>query len=132
MNRRERVLVASRILVAVAHVEMIDAEEIFTATRRHPIVHARMVACWLLREITGCSYPMIGALLVVDHTTAMHACKRVSTELQTYGPLADLATSALDFLTAEQRARMRLRKESSWPNDSESTSCATTPVASAG
>lgn len=40
------------------------------------VTNARMVACWLLRQV-GKSYPEIGRAVCRDHTTAMHACRAV-------------------------------------------------------
>lgn len=40
---------------------------------------ARMLSCWLLRE-HGLSYPEIGRLLCVHHTTAMHAVRAINAD----------------------------------------------------
>ncbi len=54
-----------------------------------PIVRARFVAAWMLRELCGLSYPQIGqALGGRDHTTAMNACYRIRDSIHDDRPLA--------------------------------------------
>lgn len=38
---------------------------------------ARMMACWLLREV-GKSYPEIGRMVGRDHSTVMYACRTIA------------------------------------------------------
>lgn len=46
--------------------------------KQRSVSHPRMVAMWLCRELTSASFPEIGARLGgKDHSTVMHACKRV-------------------------------------------------------
>jgi len=47
--------------------------------RRHAsLAWARHVAAYMVRGLTGASLPEIGALLHRDHTTIMHATRRVA------------------------------------------------------
>ena len=41
-------------------------------------VRARHVAMWLVRELLSLSYPEIGRIFSRHHTSAIHACSRVS------------------------------------------------------
>lgn len=45
-------------------------------SRIQRIAHARQRVCHILRQ-QGLSYPNIGMLLGIDHTTAIHACRAV-------------------------------------------------------
>jgi chromosomal replication initiator protein len=46
--------------------------------KQRSVSHPRMVAMWLCRELTSASFPEIGARLGgKDHSTVMHACKRI-------------------------------------------------------
>jgi chromosomal replication initiator protein len=61
----------------------IDADEIRGTSRKAPIAHARHVAVYLTREITGDSWKHIGTLFGDrDHTSMMHAHQKIS-ELMT-------------------------------------------------
>ena len=46
---------------------------------------ARQVAMHLIRKLTNLSYPDIGKEFGKDHTTVIHACKKVNAMLQTPG-----------------------------------------------
>jgi len=52
-------------------------------TREQEIVKARDLIVYLLREYGDLSYPAIGRLLGGrDHTTVMHACEKITKEIQ--------------------------------------------------
>jgi len=56
----------------------IDVEEIRGISRKAPIAHARHVAVYMTREITGDSWKHIGALFGNrDHTSMMHGYKKI-------------------------------------------------------
>ncbi len=60
----------------------ISEEEIKGISRRAPIVHARHVAVWLMREITGDSWKHIGTLFGDrDHTSMMHAYHKITEQM---------------------------------------------------
>lgn len=67
---------ASFILTAVTEATSIDVSEIVGPSRDRDVAEARMVACWVMRQ-QGMSYSAIGRTLHRDHTTAMHAVRRV-------------------------------------------------------
>lgn len=57
----------------------IPTEEIKGVSRKAPIVHARHVAVYVTREITGDSWKHIGTLFGDrDHTSMMHAYQKIS------------------------------------------------------
>lgn len=60
----------------------VPAEDIPGARRVRPVVQARSVVCWLLRE-GGLSYPEIAhAVRLGDHTSALHGVRRVAASAQ--------------------------------------------------
>ena len=63
------------VAVTAAHFAVSPAQ-VTGSERGRDVVRARMVAAWLLRQ-DGRSYPEIGRALGKDHTTVMHAVKRV-------------------------------------------------------
>jgi len=53
-------------------------EEITGKSRRRPLVTARQVAMYVVRELTELSYPAIGREFGDrDHTTVMHAVSKI-------------------------------------------------------
>lgn len=62
----------------------ISMEEILGKSRERRLAFPRQVAMYLLRHEAKCSYPSIGSQIGGrDHTTAMHACDKISTLLKT-------------------------------------------------
>jgi hypothetical protein len=57
----------------VARCYRTSVKEMLSATRAQPATRARQVAMRLIRELTGSSYPEIGARFGRDHSTVMHA-----------------------------------------------------------
>lgn len=74
------------VLNQVSALTDIPPDVIMSASKRRPIAHARMLAMYLLREmkrdngIPHYSYPAIGRAFGKDHTTAMHACRKIRVE----------------------------------------------------
>jgi chromosomal replication initiator protein len=69
----------SMIIDAVAKHLRISPEEIKGTSRKAPIVHARHVAVYITREITGDSWKHIGTLFGDrDHTSMMHAYQKIN------------------------------------------------------
>jgi len=61
----------------------IPADEIKGTSRKAPIVHARHVAVYITREITGDSWKHIGGLFGDrDHTSMMHGYQKISEMMQ--------------------------------------------------
>ncbi len=68
--------------VVVAHYEL-NLEQLLGKSRERRFAFPRQIAMYLLREETKCSFPAIGTHLGGrDHTTAMHACNKISGLLQ--------------------------------------------------
>jgi chromosomal replication initiator protein len=57
---------------------------IYKKTRKREVVRARQVVMYLLREDFNVSYPLIGQKLGgKDHTTVIHSCLKIKTDLKT-------------------------------------------------
>ena len=65
--------------------------DIISKKRKQEIALARQVAMYLMRELTESSYPKIGdSFGGRDHTTVMHSCKKIETQMKVN---IELATS---------------------------------------
>jgi chromosomal replication initiation ATPase DnaA len=67
----------TRLLKAVSRHYDIDEAAIRSARRRPDLVLARQVLCHLARRLTPLSCPQIGAALRRDHTTVIHADRKI-------------------------------------------------------
>ncbi len=70
-------------------------EEICGKSRRRPLVAARQIAMYVVRELTDLSYPAIARDFGGrDHTTVIHACEKIRNQLserrQTYDQVTEL------------------------------------------
>ncbi len=58
-------------------------EEITSKSRQRPLVTARQVGMYVVRELTDLSYPNIGRVFGDrDHTTVMHAVEKIGALMQ--------------------------------------------------
>jgi chromosomal replication initiator protein len=74
----------------------VSEDELTGKSRAQAIATARQIAMFLCRDMTNLSLPKIGQLFGRDHTTVMHACKKI-TELMKerrsiYNQVNDLTT----------------------------------------
>jgi chromosomal replication initiator protein len=67
-----------RIVARVAAAFGVSAKELFGPSRRRTVLLARQVAMALAREVDGLSLPRIGAAFGRDHTTVLHAVRKVA------------------------------------------------------
>ena len=56
----------------------VTIEQMCSSERSHNVVEARQIAMYLCRELTDLSLPKIGQAFGRDHTTVMHANKKIS------------------------------------------------------
>jgi chromosomal replication initiation ATPase DnaA len=70
---------AAELIQAAADLYGTTAEDVRAGSSERPAVRARMIACWMLRE-TGKSFPEIGRVLGLHHTSVMHACKVIAAD----------------------------------------------------
>lgn len=59
----------------------LSAAELMGPSRLRGVLRARQVAMYLARELTGLSYPRLAAAFGRDHTTVLHACRKVEAEM---------------------------------------------------
>lgn len=71
----------SAIVERVAAAFGISTKELLGASRLRGVMRPRQVAMYLARELTGLSLPRLGAAFGRDHTTVLHACRKVEAEL---------------------------------------------------
>lgn len=70
-----------KIIITVAKSYNLSVKEIKMRTRRSEITKPRQVAIYLLRDLVGLSFPSIGRIFDLDHTTVMYASEKISDEL---------------------------------------------------
>lgn len=71
----------SRIVERVAAAFGVSEKELLGASRLRGVLKPRQVAMYLARELTGLSLPRLGAAFGRDHTTVLHACRKVESEI---------------------------------------------------
>ena len=68
---------------AVSEFYDIEEKELIEHSRRKEIVKPRQIAMYLMREEMKSSFPFIGEKLgKKDHTTVIHACKKIVQDLK--------------------------------------------------
>jgi len=78
-----KVMSARKIIKTVAEFYDLKEKDLISSSRKKEIVKPRQVAMYLLREEIKGSFPFIGRKLGgKDHTTAIHACEKISKDLE--------------------------------------------------
>ncbi|MFH1620495.1 MAG: chromosomal replication initiator protein DnaA [Patescibacteria group bacterium] len=78
-NIPKRTLTPRRLIEAVISYYDITYDEMLGKSREKRLAYPRQIAMYLLREEAKCSYPAIGNHLGGrDHTTALHACNKIT------------------------------------------------------
>ncbi len=73
---------AERIITLTGEMFDFEVEQITGGSRRRPLVDARQVAMYVTRNMTELSFPDIGkAFGNRDHTTVMHACRKIEARM---------------------------------------------------
>jgi chromosomal replication initiator protein len=57
----------------------LSRDAILSLNRERKVARPRQIAMALAREVTGLSLPRIGRHFARDHTTILHACRRIAT-----------------------------------------------------
>jgi len=82
--RPQRTVSVKDLVERVARYYDIDDAVIYEKTRKKEVVKPRQVIMYLMREDFGVSFPSIGQKLGGrDHTTVIHSCEKVRTDLTT-------------------------------------------------
>ena len=78
-----KVVTPKTIIQVVSEFYDLKLDEILSPKRDKRLAHPRQIIMFLMREEIKCSFPAIGAELGGrDHTTAMHACKKIKTDVE--------------------------------------------------
>lgn len=73
----------AEVLDAVSRCSGIDRETLIAPGKRRPVVRARHLVMYLIRELCPrTSLPAIGFLLNRDHTTVLYGCRRAEALLR--------------------------------------------------
>ena len=79
-----------KIMKAVSEFYDVSEKELIDHSRRKEVVRPRQITMYLLREDLKSSFPFIGEKLgKKDHTTVIHACKKITKELKDNPSLDD-------------------------------------------
>jgi chromosomal replication initiator protein len=78
----------STIVKRVAAAFRVSEKELLGESRLRSVLRPRQIAMYLARELTGLSLPRIGAAFDRDHTTVLHACRKVEEEIADDATLA--------------------------------------------
>ena len=79
----QRIVTPKHIIQITAEFYDIRIEEILSSKRDKRLAYPRQIVMYLMREELKTSYPAIGTELGGrDHTTAMHACKKIEKEME--------------------------------------------------
>jgi chromosomal replication initiator protein len=81
--RRRAAPTIEDVKAAVARHYQLSVEQLESPTRTTQVAWPRQVAIHLARDLTGASLPAIGEAFHRNHSTVVHACKRVSERCQT-------------------------------------------------
>lgn len=89
----KKMVAAKDVIKIIADFYNISEESIYEKTRKKEIVKPRQLIMYILREDFNVSYPSIGQKLGGrDHTTVMHSCDKIKTDLKTDQILAEEIT----------------------------------------
>ena len=76
-----------RVIALVAENFQVTPEDVKSRRRDKKTVLARQVAMYLIKQQNGCSLAQIGLEFGRDHSTVIHACEKIATELRHNGYL---------------------------------------------
>ena len=96
-SQQEYEINAATILTTTAAAFGVNIDELKGTSRKRPIVVARQVAMYVIRELTDLSYPAIGkAFGDKDHTTVMHSVEKIeslmSSDREIYNQVSEILT----------------------------------------
>lgn len=97
-----------KILEVVADFYHISIGDLKGRSRMKDIAQARQVASYLLRDINDLSYPAIGKLTGKDHTTAIHAYNKITSEISKNPKFAAFVLDIRSRFPREERAAIQL------------------------
>jgi chromosomal replication initiator protein len=102
-ERQPRPITPASILEAASELFGLSVDEIIGKSRRRPLVNARQVAMYVMREITDLSYPNIAREFGGrDHTTVIHAVDKIGNLMKERQQIYDQVTE-LNQMIKQQR-----------------------------
>lgn len=97
-------ITAGAIIAVTADYFTLSIDDICGASRSRILVQARQIAMYLCRELTDLSLPKIGqAFGGRDHTTVMHATKKVRDQMAAKRPTYDQVSELTNRIKQQQR-----------------------------
>jgi chromosomal replication initiator protein len=88
-EKPKRAISVKEVIKTIADFYNIEEATIYEKTRRKEVVRPRQLIMYILREEFDYSYPLIGQKLGGrDHTTVIHSCEKIKSELKTNHILA--------------------------------------------
>ena len=98
-------ITSALVLSTVSKYFDVSIEDMQSKSRTRTLTNARQVAMYLLRELTEMSLPRIGNDLGGrDHTTVMHAVRKVSAQMAERQTIFNQVTELTNLIRQEQRA----------------------------
>jgi chromosomal replication initiator protein len=85
----------AQVIKRVASAFAVTEKELTGASRLRKFMVPRRVAMYLARETCGLSLPRLGTAFGRDHTTVLHACRKVESEIESDAELAGLVQHLL-------------------------------------
>jgi chromosomal replication initiator protein len=87
---KKGIITAKQIIREVSEFYDVDINDILGSSRKKELVNPRQIIMYLIREETSSSFPNIGAEVGGrDHTTVMHACKKITQDLNVNDKLSN-------------------------------------------
>lgn len=89
------------LLAEIADILRFDVDALKNKSRQRPLVTARQIAMYVMRDLTDNSYPAIGRLFGGrDHTTVIHAVAKIQTRMKEDRATYDQVTALIKQLKA--------------------------------
>ena len=83
INQPKKNITYKHIVSVVSKFYEINEEDVYNKNRKQEIVIPRQIAMYLMRDTLNLSYPYIGTKIGNrDHTTAIHACNKISDQIK--------------------------------------------------
>ncbi len=88
--RPKKAVAVKDIVKIITDFYSVEEESIYEKTRRKEVIKPRQIIMYILREDFNISYPSIGQKLGGrDHTTVIHSCEKIKTDLKQDQTLGD-------------------------------------------
>ncbi len=81
LGKTSRPVTPERIISVVAEQYRVTPEDLIGPKRNKEYTQPRHIACYLIRDMTGASFQLIGRAFERDHTSVMHGIKKVQGEI---------------------------------------------------